>query len=200
LWGFRQRKRPRRLGRRGQVLALRKGEGSPPATQAIRGAGHGSCERHEKFRLCPFSNGVRQQGNSYRPKQKAPPRTGPDSSLEVFGSRRKPLPSACQTNSARADAFQSAFRAFSEVAPYGSPNVPANTRDRSAQHAEDMEIDRRPGARGCPSKNGHTTSSLENMPRGWSGATIASIGTRFRPGGLKFFLGLPDFWDTPVGY
>jgi hypothetical protein len=67
---------PAGLGRRGQVLGVRKGEGSPPATQAIRGAGHGSRERHEKFRLCPFSNGVRQQGNSCRPQTKGPAADG----------------------------------------------------------------------------------------------------------------------------
>jgi hypothetical protein len=102
---------PAGRGRRGQVLGVRKGEGSPHASNPGRRARF-PVSVTRNFDCALSATGFGSKAIRIAPKQKAPPRTGPDSSLEVFGSRRKPLPSACQTNSERADAFQSAFQAF----------------------------------------------------------------------------------------
>ncbi len=75
LWGFSTEKRPRRSGKAGPSTwgAERRGLASRNASNPRRAR---FLWRHEKFRLCPFSNGVRQQGNSYRPQTKGPAADG----------------------------------------------------------------------------------------------------------------------------
>jgi hypothetical protein len=101
------------LKREQALLIGEKGEGSPPATQAIRGAGHGSCESHEKFRLCPFSNGFGSKAVRIAPNKR--PRRGrgqipPLRFLDRGGSRflppAKPIRSARMRSNPRVRHFR----------------------------------------------------------------------------------------------
>src|SRR5262249_5235379 len=53
-----RQRRPRLLGKRGQLLGVRKGEGRLPQHTQSQSAGHGSPDCHQKFWMCLSSNGA----------------------------------------------------------------------------------------------------------------------------------------------